>query len=401
MWPRYQLAVYSPIPVGASVRATIAAARPGTDQRPELLKRLLHEYSADVGLLCGSGTQALQLVIASALARFGPGAAVALPAFSCYDLAAAAVGASAPIALYDIDPTTLSPDEESVERALDGGARVVVVASLYGMPVPWEPLRRSAARHGALLIEDAAQGYGAFWHDQPLGTLGDVSVLSFGRGKGWTGGNGGVVLARRGAGAWKMRLPDLVPATSRRELSTVFGLLAQWILGRPSIYGIPRSVPSLGLGETTYHPPVPLSAMTRVAAATLLSTEAASVREADTRRTNANSFLESINGVEGVNAITVQSGGTAGYLRLPLRVEGGIGALGSRAGAEYVSRLGLARSYPTTVAELPVVAERLTGPGRRWPGAEQLVRELITVPTHSRVKPSERRAIERLLRGGK
>ena len=52
-----------------------------------------------------------------------------------------------------------------------------------------------AERHGLAVVEDAAQGLGATWRGRPLGSFGDVSVLSFGRGKGWTGGVGGALLA--------------------------------------------------------------------------------------------------------------------------------------------------------------------------------------------------------------
>ncbi|HEX2189574.1 MAG TPA: hypothetical protein VHG51_11780, partial [Longimicrobiaceae bacterium] len=84
--------------------------------------------------------------------------------------------------------------------------------------------------------------------------------------------------------------------------------------------------------------------------------------------------------------------GVAGWLRLPLRVPGGMGALPERA-----RRLGVAPSYPTTLAELPRLRPLLAGPERRWPGAEALARELVTLPTHSRVAEGERDSIVALL----
>ncbi len=108
---------------------------------------------------------------------------MALPAFTCYDIASAAVGAGVRVALYDVDPDTLGPDPASLERVLAAGAGAVVAGPLYGVPLEWDALRALADRHGALLIEDAAQGHGASWRGRPLGSLGDLSVLSFGRGK--------------------------------------------------------------------------------------------------------------------------------------------------------------------------------------------------------------------------
>jgi hypothetical protein len=80
---------------------------------------------------------------------------------------------------------------QSLERLLQRGARVVVVASLYGFPVDWDAVAGVLAPYGAIAIEDAAQGDHAAWRGRPLGSVGPISVLSFGRGKGWTGGGGG------------------------------------------------------------------------------------------------------------------------------------------------------------------------------------------------------------------
>ena len=60
-------------------------------------------------------------------------------------------------------------------------------------------------------------------------------------------------------------------------------------------------------------------------------------------------------------------------------------------------RLGVAPGYPTTLAALGAVRERLTRPHGRWPGAEELVRGLVTLPTHSLVSAAERDEMLRLL----
>jgi dTDP-4-amino-4,6-dideoxygalactose transaminase len=160
-----------------------------------LTDELARRYSADHALLCGSGTQALQIAITLAMRQVGD-STVALPAFTCFDVATAAVGARAKIRFFDLDPSTLSPDLSSLEAALARGTRIVVVSHLYGFPVDWDALADLLARYGAIAVEDAAQGDHADWRGRILGSLGPISVLSFGRGKGWTGGSGGAVLVR-------------------------------------------------------------------------------------------------------------------------------------------------------------------------------------------------------------
>jgi len=387
---RHQLAVYSPVSLRAGVRAAGDALSRRPDPRNVLLAELLRDYAAGAGVLCGSGTQALQLALAEARGRCGD-APVALPAFTCYDVAAAAVGAGVRVALYDVDPDTLSPDLDSLDRVLAAGAGAVVAGPLYGVPPDWDAVRGLSDRYGALLIEDAAQGHGAAWRGRPLGSLGDLRVLSFGRGKGWTGGRGGALLAGGGPVA---AAPTLPAPGAADEARTAVLAAAQWLLGRPEVYGIPASIPGLGLGETVYHEPSPPSAITRAAAALLLHGREASRREGEARRAGASSLLVRLPRGPGVRPVRAPEAGVPGYLRLPLRVAGGMSGLAAPGRAR---RLGVAGSYPTVLAAVPQLRGLLAGPEGRWPGAETLVRELVTLPTHSRVTEGERKEILAIL----
>ncbi|HEV2146488.1 MAG TPA: DegT/DnrJ/EryC1/StrS family aminotransferase, partial [Longimicrobiaceae bacterium] len=143
---RHQLAVYSPVSLRAGGRAAGDALPFRADPRRLLLEELLRDFAADAGTLCGSGTQALQRALEEARRMRGD-APVALPAFTCYDVASAAVGAGVRAALYDVDPATLAPDLDSLERVLSAGAGAVVAGPLYGVPLPWEELRALADRH--------------------------------------------------------------------------------------------------------------------------------------------------------------------------------------------------------------------------------------------------------------
>lgn len=386
---RHQLAVYSPIPIGAPMRGVAAALRLTRDPRPTLVDLLRADYGASAALLTASGTQALQIAIENVVHRVGAeGETVALPAFSCFDVASAAIGANVSAALYDLDPETLGPDLESLERVLAAGVRVAVIAPLYGMPVDWAELDALAIRYGATLIEDSAQGHGATWRGTPLGALGEISTLSFGRGKGWTGGRGGAVLVRRRG---SLDSTDLPPSAIAKEATTIVGLMAQWTLGRPAVYGIPHSIPALGLGETTYHAPVPPTTMPRAAAAAVLGAIDPSRREAERRRDNARWFLERIPRDERVHLIRPVDGAMPGYLRLPVRIAGGVMGVTP---ASRALALGIAQSYPRSLVQL---APRLSGPEQRWPGAEELARDLVTLPTHSRLTPVECDEIVRML----
>jgi dTDP-4-amino-4,6-dideoxygalactose transaminase len=389
---RHQLPAYSPITARASLLAVAQALHFGEDPRSRLRALLEREYESRSVLLCGSGTQALTIAIREAGRRVDHDSPVALPAFCCFDVASAAVGADARIMLYDLDPDTLGPDVESLQRVLRAGAGVVVIAPLYGLPVNWSELSALAERYNAVLIEDAAQGNGASWSGRRLGTLGKITMLSFGRGKGWTGGSGGALLVHDAAGPERGDFPE--PEFSRRAAVTI-GLIAQWGFARPAVYGIPLSIPALRLGQTTYLAPRPVRSMARAAAALLLATYEASRKEAEARQANAAQWLATIARNANARAIRVHNLGTAGYLRLPVRLSKGMAAFESQPRALH---LGIAPSYPISLAELPQLAEKLEGPERVWPGAQTLVHELVTLPTHSRLGRHEIADLDRILR---
>jgi len=385
-----QLPAYSPLTWRAAWRGAARGLSRRDDPRPRVRRLIRALYRGEHALLVGSGTQALELAIRAAAAG-GP-CVVALPAYSCYDVAAAAVGAGVRIALYDVDPATLAPDLDSVTATLAEGARIVVVAPLCGVPVDWEAIEHCVAGFGALAVEDAAQGHGAEWRGAPLGSLGRLSVLSFGRGKGWTAGRGGALVTRGG-----LHTPDgayVAPAGTGVELAITAAALVQWALGRPGRYGLAAAIPGLHLGETRYRDPEAPRAMSRAAACLLERTLPLAAREASVRRANAAALLASVPAGVRVRAVTAPRDGTPGFLRLPLRLSRGIAGF---ADARLALRCGVAPGYPTTLAALAPVREGMTRAPGRWPGAEDLARQLVTLPTHSLVSDGERDALVRLL----
>lgn len=340
---------------------------------------LLEDYHADDVLICGSGTQALQLALTMAADGMA-NRTIALPAYGCYDLASAAVGADVRVCLYDVNPATLAPDPDSVRSAIAAGARTIVAAPLFGVPIDWDVLRTLVRSEGCLLIEDAAQGHGALWRGKPLGSWGDMSIISFGRGKGWTAGGGGALLTNGGSADARLVRPP-----SRTALRQTLLLLTQWALGRPALYGLPASVPALGLGRTVYREPQAPHRMSRFALSVLAVTRGAALAEAESRRANAAILAEHARAA-GLITFDAPPHSVAGYLRLPVRL--GTDAQ-SIVNQKHARALGVATAYPATLAELPALSPQLVPGRRRFAGAETLVRELVTFPTHSRLSRTD------------
>ena len=187
---RRQLPAYSPLTLGAVLAGVAGLVSDADAARAAAIDALGGAFDCTEILLTASGTAALTLAIRAAIAGRAA-ASVALPAYGCYDLATAADGGGFPVVLYDLDPATLAPDLASVRAALNLGARAVVLAHWYGVPADPEPVRAAVQSVGGCLIEDAAQGAGARMQGRPVGVQGDLTVLSFGRGKGIAAGRGG------------------------------------------------------------------------------------------------------------------------------------------------------------------------------------------------------------------
>ena len=73
-------------------------------------------------------------------------------------------------------------------------AKVVVLAHLYGVPAKMDEICAVCARHGAVLVEDAAEALAATYKGQPCGTFGTYNVVSFNGNKIITSSGGGMLI---------------------------------------------------------------------------------------------------------------------------------------------------------------------------------------------------------------
>jgi hypothetical protein len=370
--------VHSPVALGAVLAGAGGALGGAASARARVRDLVAAEYGACAVLPVASGTAALTLALLAARRRAeaaGRPPLAALPAYGCFDLATAAAGAGVEALFYDVNPSTLGPDWASLASALARGPAAVVAAHFYGVPVDVPRLAALAAPSGALVIDDAAQGLGASVGGRPAGALGHLGILSFGRGKGRTGGGGGALLAMDAAGTALLESIGDAVGPAGRGAGALARLAAQWALGRPPLYRIPASIPQLGLGETRYHDPVPVTGMPAACAAALAAGWQRSRDEVAVRRRVAGAWRAS-----GATHGWVFPGSDApvserGELRLA--------ALVPEDGPAAVARLGLgaAPAYPCILPVLPVFAGHAGADGD-WPGARRLVQHLITLPCH-------------------
>lgn len=119
-----------------------------------------------------------------AMAKLRPGKdQVLLPAYTSFSVPSAVVKAGLKVALYDVDPETLSPDINSLKNVVSSSTLCVVVCHLYGYPCDMDAVRGALKGSEIFLVDDAAQAMGARYKGAWVGTLGDAGLFSFSRGK--------------------------------------------------------------------------------------------------------------------------------------------------------------------------------------------------------------------------
>ena len=160
---------------------------------PEVLS-FEKEFASVVGsqkaISCSSGTTALHLGFRAA--GIGPGDEVIVPDLTFVATASMVVACGATPVFADVSAQDWNLTPESVRRCVSPRTRAVVVVHLYGNPADCQGLAEAAS--GALIVEDAAQAFGAERNHVKTGAFGTFGCFSFFGNKLITTGEGGMVV---------------------------------------------------------------------------------------------------------------------------------------------------------------------------------------------------------------
>lgn len=107
----------------------------------------------------------------------------------------------------DTEYDTWNMDPEALEKAfqLHPDTKLVVIANLYGTPAKFDEITAICEKHGAVIIEDAAESLGATYNGRQTGTFGKYNAISYNGNKIITGSSGGMLLTDDKAAADKAR----------------------------------------------------------------------------------------------------------------------------------------------------------------------------------------------------
>ena len=170
-------------------------------------------------IACSSGTDALLLVLMAVGDRPGRRRDLSRPSLSTRPPRWWRSCGATPV-LADVDAATFNLDPASCERAVATAKRLglkpraIIPVDLFGLPADHDAIAAVAAAHDLLVLDDAAQAFGATYRGRKLGTLatGDRDQL--------LSGEAARLLRRRWRGLHRRRRAgraDEKPARARRE----------------------------------------------------------------------------------------------------------------------------------------------------------------------------------------
>jgi UDP-2-acetamido-2-deoxy-ribo-hexuluronate aminotransferase len=143
----------------------------------ELEERLCEYTGAKYCITCANGTDALQIALMAI--GVGPGDEVITPSFSYIATAEATALLGATPVYIDVDQTTFNINPSLIENKITAKTKAIIPVSLYGQPANFDIINQIAEKHNLIVIEDAAQSFGAEYNQKKSCNLSDIACTSF------------------------------------------------------------------------------------------------------------------------------------------------------------------------------------------------------------------------------
>ena len=187
--------------VVATLQSDFITCGPKVDE----LERGLCSYTgATYAVAVSNGTAALHL--ACMAAGIGPGDEVITTPITFAASANCALYCGAQVKFADINPETYNIDPASIRAQITERTKAIVAVDFTGQVVEVEEIRRICDEYHLIFIEDGAHSIGSRYNGAQVGTLADLTTMSFHPVKTVTAGEGGAVLTNNEAYYKKLML---------------------------------------------------------------------------------------------------------------------------------------------------------------------------------------------------
>ncbi|MCR3905738.1 MAG: DegT/DnrJ/EryC1/StrS family aminotransferase [Tenericutes bacterium] len=149
-----------------------------------LEQRLANYVGVKHCISCANGTDALSLVLTAW--NVGKGDAVFVPDFTFFATAEVVSFVGATPIFVDVDPVTFNIDIDKLESKIQEvikmkelTPKVIIPVDLFGLLADYEKIEKIATKYNLLILEDAAQGFGAEYKGRKACSFGDIATTSF------------------------------------------------------------------------------------------------------------------------------------------------------------------------------------------------------------------------------
>lgn len=323
-------------------------------------KKFAEYTDAKHALAASSGTTALHLALEAAGVK--PGDKVLTTPFSFIATANSILYCNAIPVFCDVEDETFNIDPEQVEIFLQkmGDIKAILVVHLYGHPCAMDELMALAKKYNVALIEDAAQAHGCKYKGRHVGTFGMAGTFSFYPTKNMTTAEGGMLTTN----------DDVVYERSRmlREHGDLGGY-DHTIVGYN--YRMTNIEAAIGIGQLEK-----LNGFNRL------------------RRENANYYTERLKDLDWLETPVEKEGCTHCFHQYTLKVKEGRDEL-----AEYLKENGVgSKIYYPTIIPAQSVYKNMGYDKLRFPAAERLCKEVISIPVHPAVSRQDREKVVEVIR---
>jgi perosamine synthetase len=373
--------------------------------------------------LVSSGKAALTLIL-SALKELHPNKnKVLIPAYTCYSVPSAIVRACLKIKLCDMDPETLDFNYNQLSKIIhppntqlnqlnqlnepnepkqlnepnepkqpNKPFLAIIPAHLFGIPSDIERLRLLLGNAEIVIVEDAAQAMAGKQNDKKLGTFGDVSFFSLGRGKALSTVEGGIILTNRDDIARKIsKILNHIAGYNVVELVKLISeALSLSLLMRPTLFWLPKSLPFLSLGATIYDSNFKIRQMTSFQAGMAKSWRNKISKFQNCRAKNSIAWTNLIKSLDTNELSAINHPPDSDLIRFPIRVDN-LSLKKAILSQSEQKGLGIMPGYPDSINGIKQLRDVF--PNQEFPVAKEYSQKLLTLPVHPYVSKRDRTKI--------
>jgi dTDP-4-amino-4,6-dideoxygalactose transaminase len=384
-------------PAGTKIRFNeIFSSFLSKDQSSERFRKELGEYfKVKECFLVSSGRVVLTLIL-KVLKKMRDKDELIIPAYTCFSVPSAIAKAGLKICLCDISLETLDLDVQKLSKLINKNTLAVLPVYHFGLAHDISEIIKLCREKSVFVIEDVAQGMGARFGNNYLGTLGDVGFFSLGRGKNITTIEGGVILSQNKEISFLLQ-EEIINLKKGNSIEFFLKTLFYKIFLNPHLFWIPEKIPALELGESKFSLEFDLFSLSEYQAklGSFLLKRLDEINQI--RIKNAQYLISALKDFDRISLLPTSKDAYSIYLRLPILFKDSI----ERERAFQSLRrknLGVSKMYPTSLEKITGIESYLVPGSSDLLNSNSVERILLTLPTHQFLSKNDLTEIIKVIR---